>query len=62
MANPSQAGPTGGNPERPRGGTLGRQAGRRDRLWTALDSTVGEDKPLRRRGAMMADTVGAGQD
>ena len=29
---------------------------------TTLDSTVGEDKPLGRRGAMMADTVGARQD
>ena len=29
---------------------------------TALDSTVGADKPLGRRGAMMADTVGPGQD
>ena len=29
---------------------------------TARDSTVGPDKPLGRRGAMMADTIGAAQD
>ena len=29
---------------------------------TAQDSTVGDDKPLGQRGAVMADTVGAKQD
>jgi membrane protein len=29
---------------------------------TAKDSTIGEDKPLGKRGATMADTVGAKQD
>jgi membrane protein len=29
---------------------------------TARDSTIGPDKPLGSRGAIMADTVGAAQD
>jgi membrane protein len=29
---------------------------------TAQDSTIGDDKPLGQRGAVMADTVGAKQE
>lgn len=49
------------NPSYPRAALLGVELNAEIEYQTARDSTIGAEKPLGARGAVMADTVGAKQ-